>query len=452
MDVTVLPSAPFRQETGFRQSGAAALINARLVCPASGYDGAGGVLIENGVIVGSGPEFAVNAPASAQTIDCQGALLCPGLIDMQTFTGEPGEEHRETLASASKAAAAGGVTTIICMPNTHPVIDDVALVDFIKRRARDTALVNIHPMAAMTKGLQGREMSEIGLLKAAGAVAFSNGKRSVQNAQTMRLLLTYARDFDALVVHHVEDADMGACGVMNEGDVSARLGLSGVSSAAETIMLERDIRLVSLACGRYHAAAISCADSLEVIRKAKGLGLPVTCSVPINNLTLNENDIGSYRTYFKLRPPLRREDDRQALVEGVRSGDIDVIVSSHDPQDVDLKRRPFAEAADGAIGLETLFPAALQLFHDGEVDLPVLIRAMSLRPAEILGLPGGRLVPGAPADLTLMDMRAPWRVDSKLFYSKCRNSPFDERVLQGKVLKTFVAGRCVYDYGSARGA
>jgi dihydroorotase len=323
-------------------------------------------------------------------------------------------------------------------------------VDFIRRRARDTAVVNIHPMAAATKGLQGKEMSEIGLLKAAGAAAFTNGKRSIQSAQTMRLLLTYARDFDALIVHHVEDADMGACGVMNEGDVSARLGLSGVSATAETMMLERDVRLVALTQGRYHAAAISCADSLDVVRKAKGLGLPVTCSATINNLTLNENDIGSYRTYFKLRPPLRREEDRRAMVEGVRRGDIDVIVSSHDPQDVDLKRRPFAEAADGAIGLETLLSAALQLFHNGEVDLLALIRAMSFRPAEILGLPAGRLTPGAPADLALIDMHAPWRVDSKLFYSRCRNSPFDERLLQGKVLKTFVAGRCVYDYGSAR--
>jgi dihydroorotase len=450
MDVTILPSAPFRDEPGPRQSGVTALVNARLVCPALVHDGPGGLVMENGVIVAAGPQFAAKAPDGARTIDCQGHLLCPGFIDMQAFTGEPGEEHRETLASASRAAAAGGVTTVICMPNTHPVIDDVALVDFIKRRARDTAVVNIHPMAAMTKGLQGKEMAEIGLLKAAGAAAFTNGKRSVQSAQTMRLLLTYARDFDALIVHHVEDPDLGACGVMNEGDVSARLGLSGVSATAETIMIERDVRLVALARGRYHAAAISCADSLEVVRKAKALGLSVTCGVTINHLTLNENDIGPYRTYFKVRPPLRREDDRQALVEGLRRGDIDVIVSSHDPQDVEEKRRPFAEAADGAIGLETLFSAALQLHHNGEVELTTLIRAMTLRPAEILKLPGGRLTPGAPADITLVDLNAPWRIDSKLFYSRCRNSPFDERVLQGRVLKTFVAGRCVYDYGSAR--
>jgi dihydroorotase len=215
-------------------------------------------------------------------------------------------------------------------------------------------------------------------------------------------------------------------------------------------MIERDVRLVALARGRYHAAAISCAESLEIVRKAKALGQAVTCGVTINHLTLNENDIGSYRTYFKLRPPLRREEDRRALVEGLRRGDIDVIVSSHDPQDVDMKRRPFAEAADGAIGLETLFSAALQLFHNGEVDLLTLIRAMTLRPAQILKLSSGKLAPGSPADLALIDMNAPWRIDSKLFYSRCRNSPFDERVLQGRVLKTFVAGRCVYDYGSAR--
>lgn len=450
MDVTVFPSAPFRDAEP-RHQGATVLVNARLVCPALDYDGPGGVLIEDGVIAAAGPRVGAKTHEAARVIDCQGSMVCPGLIDMQTFTGEPGEEHRETLASASRAAAAGGITTIICMPNTLPVIEDVALVDFIRRRARDTAVVNIHPMAAMTRGLEGREMTEIGLLKAAGAVAFTNGKHSVQSAQTMRLLLAYARDFDALIVHHVEDRDMGQCGVMNEGDVSARLGLSGVSCAAETILLERDARLVALTRGRYHAAAISCVDSLDVVRRAKAQGLSVTCGVTVNHLTLTENDIGSYRTYFKIRPPLRREEDRRALVEGLRRGDIDVIVSSHDPQDVEVKRRPYAEAADGAIGLETLLSGALQLFHSGEAELLTLIRAMTLNPAAILKLPGGRLTPGAPADLTVVDLDAPWRVDARLFHSRCRNSPFDESLLQGRVLKTFVAGHCVYDYGSARG-
>jgi dihydroorotase len=365
---------------------------------------------------------------------------------MQVSTGEPGEEHRETLATASRAAAAGGVTTIICMPDTKPAIDDVSLVDFIERRARDTAIVHVHPMAAMTKSLAGKEMTEIGLLRQAGALAFTDAKRSVANAQIMRNILAYARDFDALIVHFTEDPDLAAHGVMNEGEISSSLGLPGIPGEAETIMIERDLRLVALTGGRYHAANISCAASLEVIRDAKRDGLKVTCGVNINNLTLNENDVGSYRTYFKIKPPLRPESDRRAMADGVRSGDIDVIVSGHDPQDADVKRRPFAEAADGALGVETLLPAALQLYHNGAIALPPLLAAMTSRPAELLGLPGGRLVAGAPADLCLIDLEMPWRVDAQALASKSKNSPFDETVLQGRALKSFVAGTCVYSY------
>lgn len=421
------------------------LINARLVCPASGRDEAGGLLIEDGLIKDIGPHLRQNAPGGAvQPFDCRGHVVCPGLIDMQVFTGEPGEEHRETLASASRAAAAGGVTTMICMPSTHPVIDDVALVDFIEKAARDAAIVKIHPMAAITKGLEGREMTEIGLLKAAGAIAFTNGKNSIANAQLMRLLLAYAKDFNALVVHYPEDRHLANGGVMNEGEVSFRLGLPGIPCAAESIMLERDVRLVALTGGRYHAATISCAESLEVIRKAKAQKLNVTCGVSINHLTLNENDIGSYRTFFKLKPPLRGEEDRRAMVEGLRNGDIDVIVSSHDPQDADVKRRPFAEAADGAIGLETMLAAALQLYHNKEIGLLVLLGAMTANPARILGLPGGRLTPGAPADLAIIDLHMPWVVDKQLLHSKSKNTPFDECMLQGQAVRTIVDGRIVY--------
>ncbi len=278
---------------------------------------------------------------------------------MRAFIGEPGADHRETLASASQAAAAGGVTTIICQPDTSPAIDDPAIVDFVLRRARDTAIVHVHPMAAITKGLEGKEMTEIGLLKAAGAVAFTDGDRSVTNAQVMRRALTYARDFDALIVHHTEDPDLVGDGVMNEGEFAARLGLLGIPPAAETIMLERDMRLVALTGGRYHAASITCADSLEVLRRAKDAGLNVTASASINHLTLNENDIGSYRTFLKLSPPLRAEDDRKRLVEAVASGLIDVVMSDHNPQDVETKRLPFAEASPGAIGLETMLTAGL---------------------------------------------------------------------------------------------
>ncbi len=331
-----------------------ALVNARLIDPATGLDRKGGLLIKDGIIADLGPGVTAAHAGEAEIIDCAGRVLAPGLIDMMVFAGEPGLEHRETLATASRAAAAGGVTTIVCMPNTEPVIDDVALVDFILRRARDTALVHVHPMAAMTKGLKGEEMTEIGLLHEAGAIAFSNGKTSLANSKVMRNVLAYAKDFGALVVHHLEDPTLAPDGVMNEGEVATRLGLRGTPCAAETIMLERDIRLVELTGGRYHAGQISCRASLDIVRSAKERGLPVTCGVSINHLTLNENDIGPYRTFFKMKPPLRSEEDRRAMVEGVASGDIDVIVSAHDPRGAEGKRRPFAEAADGAVGLETL--------------------------------------------------------------------------------------------------
>ena len=427
---------------------ATVFINARLIDPESGRDEAGGLLIEDGLIASLGPQLRRNAPNGAKVIDCRGNIVMPGLIDMQVFTGEPGLEHRETLASASRAAAAGGVTTMVCMPTTDPVIDDLALVDFVRRRARDTALVHVDTFAALTKGLKGEEMSEIGLLRSAGAVALSNGRRSVADAGVMRRALTYASDFNALVVSATEDESLAGAGVMNEGEVSARLGLPGSPAAAEVIALERDLRLVELSGGRYHAAQLSTGQAIEAIRAAKARGLPVTCGATINHLTLNENDIGSYRTFFKLRPPLRSEDDRRALVAGVADGSVDVIVSSHDPQGADGKRRPFDEAAYGAIGLETLLPAALRLHLNGEIGLMPLLAAMTINPARILGLAAGRLSKGAPADLVVLDLEAPFMVDKVKMHSLSRNTPFDEARMQGIVRQTVVAGRVVYPFSS----
>jgi len=417
--------------------------NARLVDPASGREEAGGLLVRDGVIQDLGPQTA--EAADAQVIDCGGQVLAPGLIDMRAFIGEPGAAHRETLKSAGEAAAAGGVTTIVSMPETNPVLDDPAIIDFITRRARDTSIVNIRPCAALTKGLHGQEMAEIGLLKEAGAIAFTDGARSVTNAQVMRRALTYARDFDALIIHHVEDPDLAAEGVMNEGEFAARLGLPGIPHEAETVMLERDMRLVRLTGGRYHAAMISTADSAGIVAAAKARGLPVTCGVSINNLALNENDIGDYRTFLKLSPPLRHEDERQAMIRALADGVIDVIVSDHNPQDVETKRLPFAEAADGAVGLETLLSAALRLVHAGQIPLPLLLRALSTRPAEILGLPGGRLQRGAPADLIVFDPDAPYVLDKRQLKSLSKNTPFDEARLEGQVTTTMVAGRIVFN-------
>jgi dihydroorotase len=423
------------------------LTNARIVDPSRDLDMEGDLLIADGVIRDAKRGIgAAGVPEGTEVVDCRGKVAAPGLIDMRAFVGEPGAEYRETFASASQAAAAGGVTTIVSQPDTSPAIDEPAVVDFVLRRARDTAIVHVHPMAALTKGTKGKEMTEIGLLKAAGAVAFTDGAKTVTNAQVMRHALVYARDFDALIVHFTEDPDLVGEGVMNEGEFAARLGLVGVPKAAETIVLERDLRLVALAQGRYHAASITCADSLEVLRRAKDAGLMVTAAASINHLTLNEIDVGSYRTFCKLAPPLRAEVDRVALVEAVGSGLIDAVMSDHDPQDVETKRLPFEEAAPGAIGIETMLAASLRLVHSGDIALPVLLKAMSTRPAELLGLPGGTLRPGSPADVVVFDPDAPWVLDRAELKSKCKNTPFDEARLQGRVTRTIVGGRTVYEY------
>ena len=423
-----------------------AFLNARLVDPAQGLDCTGGVMIADGRIVACGPGVTGKIAGSGMlTKDCQGKLLFPGIIDMRVFTGEPGNEHRETLETASRAAAAGGVTTMIVMPNTDPAIDDAAIVDFILRRARDTAIVRVAPMAAITKSLAGEAMTEFGMLGRAGAVALTDGNRAVASSRVFRRALSYANDFGLLVVQHVEDASL-AIGVMNESEVSTRLGLPGIPAAAEVIMLERDLRLVELTGARYHAAQISSAASLDVIRQAKLRGLPVSCGVSVNHLVLNEHDVGAYRTFFKISPPLRSEDDRLALVEGVCDGSIDVIVSSHDPQSADTKRLPFAEAEFGAIGLETLFSATLSLLHTGQVPLPRLIEALTSAPSGVLGLETGRLAPGAPADFVLADADKSWTVEDKKLHSRAKNTPFERRTLEGKVLETVIAGRTVYTY------
>ncbi|MHC2019766.1 dihydroorotase [Methylobacterium sp. CM6247] len=420
------------------------LTHASLLDPATSREGPGHVLVQDGRIADIAWGASPAAPEGAEIVDCGGHVLSPGLMDLRAFVGEPGAEHRETLASASAAAAAGGVTTLVCMPDTNPVIDGPAIVDFVLRRARDTACVTVLPAAAITKGLAGQEMTEFGLLQEAGAVAFTDGLKAVRNAQVMRRALTYARDFDALLMQHVEEPDLVGEGVMNEGEMASRLGLVGIPREAETVMLERDIRLVRLTAGRYHAAMISCADSVEIVRRAKHDGLPVTCGASVNNLVLNEGDIGHYRTFCRLSPPLRHETDRLALVEALNEGVIDVIVSDHNPQDVETKRLPFAEAADGALGIETLLGAALRLVHTGDVALPRLLEALTVTPAAILRREAGRLAVGAPADLVLIDPDLPYVLDKRTLKSRSKNSPFDEARLQGAAILTMVGGRIVY--------
>ena len=422
-----------------------AFVNARLVDPETGAETRGGLLVEDGRILDFGPQIASGAfSRDIGVIDCAGNVLAPGLIDLRAYVGEPGGEHRESIATATAAAAAGGVTTLVASPETTPATDDPAVVDFLKRRARDHGRVRVLPSAAISKGLEGKEISEFGLLREAGAVAFTDGLRSIRNSQTLRRALTYARDFDALIVHFPEDRDLAGAGVMNAGELATRLGLSGAPREAEAIALDRDIRLVRMTGARYCAAPISTTLALETIAKAKAEGLPVSCGVTINHLTLNENDIGDYRTFLKVKPPLRREEERLALVEAVASGLIDIIFSDHDPQDVETKRLPFAEADFGAVGLETLLPAALRLVHSGHLSLAQALRAMSLRPAEILRLPQGRLKKGAPADLIVFDPDEPFVLNKDNLKSRSKNTPFDEARLQGVVTTTMVAGAVVH--------
>jgi len=419
--------------------------NARVVDPSRGLDERGTVIIAGREILAAGAD-AMNQgiPDGARVIDCAGQAILPGLVDTRVFIGEPGAEHRETIASASAAAAAGGVTTLLMMPDTDPVIDDPALVEFVLKSARDSALVEILPAAAVTKGLAGREMTEFGLLGEAGAVAFTDGRRTIASAAVMRRALTYARDFDAVIAQETEDRDLAGAGVMNEGLTASWLGLSGIPREAELIPLERDLALARLTGGLYHAAKISTAQSVAAMRRAKSDGARVSAGAAIHSLALNENDIGAYRTFFRLAPPLRAEEDRLAIVEALRDGTIDLVSSSHDPQDVDTKRLPFAEAEPGAIGLETLLAVALRLVHNGDLTLLRLVELLATAPARLLRRNAGTLRPGARADLIRVDLDRPWLVRTEDLRSRSKNTCFEGARLQGKVLQTLVAGRTVY--------
>ena len=417
------------------------IINARVVDPSQNLDEHADMVVEHGRIamIGRGARTG-----DARIVDARGLVLTPGFIDLRVFTGEPGSEHRETIASAGEAAAAGGVTSMLLMPDTDPVIDDVALLDFVQRKAAAEALVRVHVAAGLTRGLAGADMTEMRLLAQAGAKAFTDGRRTPQNALVMNRCMAYAGDFDGLVMASNRE-DTLASGVMNNGALATRLGLSGVPVEAEVIALERDLRLAARASVRYHAATLSCAASVEAVRRAKAEGVSVTASVPVTHLTLNENDVEGYRTFFKLSPPLRAEDDRRAMVEGVADGTIDAVCSAHDPQDEDTKRLPFAEAADGAVGLETLLPASLRLLHDGSLPLPRIVDALSCAPARILMCEGGTLATGSPADFVLFDPEEPWVLDADALVSRSKNTPFERARFTGRVRQTWVGGECVFE-------
>jgi dihydroorotase len=424
-----------------------AYINARLLDPATGLDVRGALLAVDGKIADFGPRLFADGvlPAGIETaVDCKGLCLAPGLVDMRVQIGEPGEEQKETIVTASRAAAAGGVTSLVCLPCADPPIDDVSGVEFIARRAREAKMVKIYAAPAVTRGLEGRLLTEIGLLSEAGAVAFTDGTRAVADAAVMARALSYARVFGKPIMQHPEEPSLAAGGQMNAGELSTRLGLAGIPTAAEAIMIDRDLRLAEMTGGRLHVAHVSTAAGVDAIRQAKRRGVPVTCDTAPPYFALTETDVGDYRTFAKLSPPLRGEMDRRAVAEGLADGTIDCVASDHQPQDQDAKRVPFAQAAPGVVGLETLLPVTLELVHKGTMGLLQALAAMTCRPADILGLPQGRLAKGAPADLILFDPDVPWRIEEKALRSKSKNTPFDKRPVQGRAVRTVVDGRTVF--------
>jgi dihydroorotase len=422
-----------------------AYLNARLLDPATGLDTPGALLVQDGLIADLGPDlFKDGAPSVGAVVDCAGQCLAPGLVDMRVQLREPGEEHKETIDTAGDAAAAGGVTTMVSLPNTCPVIDDVSVVEFVARRAQEARRVNVRCYGTVTRGMRGDELTEMGLLSEAGALGFTDGIKAVASSRVMRRALSYAKGFGLMIMQHPEDPSLAGDGAMNEGEIATRLGIPGIPSTAEVMMIERDLRLVELTGGRYHAAHLSTAAAVEAIRKAKDRGLDVTCDTAPHYFALNETAVGDYRTFAKVSPPLRSEDDRCAVVEGLADGTIDAIASDHAPHDQDSKRLPFEQAAFGAIGLETLFPLTMELVHNGKLSLIDALVRVSTAPARLLGLPAGRLQRGAPADIILFDPDKPWLVEEKKLRSKSKNSPYDTRPVQGRVTRTIVGGRTVF--------
>ena len=418
------------------------LTNARLIDPETG-ERSGAVVVEGGRIVQVISDGKI-LPKGVETIDCGGMCLAPGIVDIGVKVCEPGERHKESFRTASDAAAAGGVTTMVIRPDTAPAVDSPETLQFALNRARDVARVKVLPMAALTKGRAGREMAEIGFMMDAGAVAFGDADQVVTDNKIFGRCLNYANALGALVVAHAQEPNLSAGACATSGPFASKLGLPGVSPMAERMELERLMALVEMTGARVHVDQVSTAVSLPVLARARAAGLRVTSGVSIHHLTLNELDIDGYRTFFKVKPPLRHEDDRVAMAEAVAAGEIDVISSMHTPQDEESKRLPFEEAASGAVGLETLLPAALSLVHGGHMDLPTLWRALSLNPARVMGLEAGRICEGAPADLVLFDPDKPFVMDRYALRSRSKNTPFDERRMQGRVLRTFVAGKEVF--------
>ena len=416
-------------------------INANIIDPHNSLNEIGGIIIgENGKIEAVGKKVNTNnIPSREKIIDLKGKYIFPGIVDMRVFVGEPGYEYKENFRTLSEAALSGGVTSVVTMPNTNPVIDNVSIVDFLKRRGRDKSKINIYPTAALTVKAEGENMTEFGLLQSKGIIGFTDGVKTIQNPRIMNRIMNSASDLKSLIIQHAEDAELSKDGMINDGIIATKLGLQGIPISAELLIIERDLTLLEYNNCRYHISQISSANSVDIIRERKNK-VNFSCGVSINNLSLNENDIGDFKTFLKLSPPLRTETDRNALVQGLNDETIDVIVSDHKPEDEENKRLTFAQAETGASGIETLLPLSLELYHNGSVELETIIKALTSKPAEILKINKGNLSIGNDADFCIVDINKPWVVRKDKLISKSKNTPIEDKKLQGKVISTFVNG------------
>jgi len=420
-------------------------LNANIVDPGNSVEEIGGLIIgEDGKIEAIGKKVNENnIPSREKYVDLRGKYIFPGLVDMRVFVGEPGYEYKENFRTLSNAALSGGVTSVVTMPNTNPIIDNVSMVDFLKRRGRDKSKINIYPTASLTKNLEGNNMTEFGLLQKKGIIGFTDGIKTIQNTRVMSRIMNSAYDLNALIIQHAEDYYLAENGMMNDGVISTKLGLQGISDVAEKIIIERDLSLLEEFKCRYHISQISSSKSANLIQEKKNF-LSFSCGVSINNLSLNENDIGDFRTFLKLSPPLRTEEDRLTLVEGLNKKIIDVIVSDHKPEDEEQKRLTFSKAAAGSSGIETLLALSLELYHNGSVKLNTIIKALTSNPAKILKIDKGNLKIGNDADFCIVDINKPWIVKSSNLISKSKNTSIENKKLQGKVMNTFVKGEELY--------
>ncbi len=433
-------------ETKWSKSKKVAYINARLIDPETGLDTKGALLTEKDKIVDFGPQlFADGVPEGIEVIDCGGHVLCPGLLDIQVHFREPGQEYKETIKTGSKSAAVGGVTTVVCMANTEPRIDNVPVLDFLHKKAKETSYVNIHAYGAITKGLKGEKLTEMALLKEAGAIGFSDDGLPVMNSLVMRRAMEYASMLGVVIAQHAEDCNLSNGGCINEGPVSARLGVTGIPNASEAIIVERDLLLLELTGGHYHVLHISTHQAIDAVRRAKAKGLNVTCEAAPHHFILTDEAVMDYRTFAKMNPPLRAEKDRVAIIEGLKDGTIDVIATDHAPHDQESKRVPLSSAAFGIVGLETMLPLSLELYHKGHMPLSDVLGKMTWQAADVIHKPEyGRLKKGGIADLAIIDLEHEWDIKIEAFSSKSKNSPFDDYKVKGRAIRTVVGGKTVY--------